>query len=303
MDSERNPPHAPKYDDDNLDWAVSSTEATWKNIPPEDTSDPADDIKQCAEQVGRWKLFGASRRGKSHAHSGAYREDDFEMGGISPKAPGCWAIAVSDGAGSCRLSRVGAHLCVRTVISLLRQDDNALSDPKNALKKAVNGALTTLEEEAVKRECDAGELSCTLLVLLWKQDSEEAGGTALSFQAGDGLIASFDENSQLNPLATQDAGAFAGETHFLTSKIVHSTRDDRFKSFRFETPPHGFLVMSDGIADDLIPYEKNGPILVRELHRVLGRENSGEAMVELLGYEKRGSFDDRTLACAFLPKT
>ena len=302
VETDRKPSQAQKNDDDNLDWAASSAEAAWKNVPPEETSDPVDDTKQFAEQVGHWKLFGASRRGKSHAHSGTYREDDFEMGGIATKNSECWAIAVSDGAGSCRLSRVGAHLCVRAVIGLLRQDDNALSDPKNALKKAVRGALTTLEEEAAKRQCDTSELSCTLLVLLWKQDSEEAGGTALSFQAGDGLIASFDENSQLNPMATQDAEAFAGETHFLTSKIVRSTWDDRFKSLRFETPPDGFLVMSDGVADDLIPYEKNGPILVRELHGILCQENSGEAMVELLGYEKRGSFDDRTLVCAFLPK-
>ena len=175
---------------------------------------------------------------------------------ISSKDPLCWAIAVSDGAGCVRLSRVGSNLSVRTVISSLQKDDDVLSDPKMALKKAVAGALACLEEEATKRQCDLSDFSCTLLVLLWTQDQADSGGISFSFQAGDGLIASFDGNAQLNTLAAQDAEAFAGTTHFLTSKIVHRTWDDRFNSLRLETPPDGFLVMSDGVADDLVPYEK-----------------------------------------------
>jgi hypothetical protein len=186
------------------------------------------------------------------------------------------------------------------VINFFQETGEVPSDLKKALENAVTCALISLQTEAALRQCDITELSCTLLVLLWTQNQDGPGGTALTFQAGDGLIVSIDEDARFIPLAAQDAEAFAGETHFLASRHVHLTWDERFKSFPTDITPLGFLVMTDGVADDLIPYEKNGSILVKELREILDAENWGEALVDLLGYEKRGSFDDRTLVCAFL---
>jgi hypothetical protein len=64
--------------------------------------------------------------------------------------------------------------------------------------------------------------------------------------------------------------------------------------------PHGFLIATDGVADDLIPLADNGPILAAELARLAALDgDAGVLLGEVLDYEKRGSFDDRTLVMAW----
>ena len=53
---------AEEFQHDEEDCATTSKSAVWKDVPPEDKSDPVEDVNHCVEQVGQWKLFGASRR-------------------------------------------------------------------------------------------------------------------------------------------------------------------------------------------------------------------------------------------------
>jgi hypothetical protein len=63
------------------------------------------------------------------------------------------------------------------------------------------------------------------------------------------------------------------------------------------------LVATDGVSDDLIPLAENGPILAQELRAVAAiTSDAGKRLGELLDYEKRGSFDDRTLVIAWRPE-
>jgi hypothetical protein len=277
-------------------------EGAWHELQPLDEQDSVPQTEHAVIPTKSWALIGASRRGKSHAHAGAYREDAFAMA-CDPnwEAPAWWGLAVSDGAGSCPLSRVGSNLAVRHVATSLSNPDSWNSAPGKRLEQAVLGALSRLEKEARDRACEVKDLSCTLLVLLWIEDADGSGGRAFTFQAGDGLIAATDDHGLFARLAAQDEEAFAGSTHFFTGDYVWRTWGDRFSEFDLPEPPLGFLVMTDGVSDDLVPYSKNGPIIVKELCRVRDHEAPGEALVELLGYEKRGSFDDRTLVCALNP--
>jgi hypothetical protein len=273
--------------------------AIWRDLQPEDQADAVPATEHESISSGKWLLFGASRRGRSHAHLGTYREDAFSIAEISGReGPACWALAVSDGAGSCKLSRVGANLAVREIRSSLLCPELSGSGPGKRLEQAVFSALSRLEKEALARRCSLKDLSCTLLVLFWVDDQNGKGGTAWTFQAGDGLIAATDSNGLFEPLADQDGESFAGATHFFTGEHVWNSWNKRFLARSFPVAPKGFLVMSDGVSDDLVPYPINGPIILKELLRIGDLPDPGEALVDTLGYEKRGSFDDRTLVCA-----
>ncbi len=276
----------------------------WKEQEPEDASDPVEPIAHDSRVIKGWKLFGASRRGKSHAHVGTYREDAFSLAvKRRRRGPPWWALIVADGAGSCSLSRVGANLAVRTVCESLLAAERAKTAWPDRLNVAVAAALTALHEESDRRECDLKDLSCTLLALLYVFEKRGRGGIACTFQAGDGLIAHVDDGGLMQIIGVQEYEAFAGATHFLNSDYVQETWDSRFKYLHCEKSPAGFLVMSDGVADDLVPYETNGPIIVRELFDSRDAHDPGPALADVLAYEKRGSFDDRTLICALRSDT
>ncbi|MFH0821225.1 MAG: PP2C family serine/threonine-protein phosphatase [Pseudomonadota bacterium] len=301
MDADTNRCNSTPADSEEKDAQSAATASTveWKDLQPTDESDPVEHTKHDTAASGDWFLLGASRRGRSHAHAGTYREDAFAMvGDPDPNDPKWWAIAAADGAGSCRLSRVGANLAVKEVTAFLSARDDQELEPRERLETAVSTALRAVQDEARKRDVDVKDLSSTLLVLLWVRNEEGIGGRAFTFQAGDGLMTAVDDTGTFDPLALPDSEVFAGTTHFFTGMHVKDTWDRRFGERPFEKAPAGFLVMTDGVADDLVPYERNGPIIFKELLNINGIEEPGPALVELLGYEKRGSFDDRTLVCA-----
>jgi hypothetical protein len=142
----------------------------WRDVEPADPNDPVPHEFFKAEELPEWRLFGASRRGRSHAHAGTYREDAFEFAGIASCASKSWAIAVADGAGSCPLSRVGARIAVTAVIRSISKEGPLSDDPTTALNYHVQHALSEIRREALRRECDLHDLACTLLVLAWRPE-------------------------------------------------------------------------------------------------------------------------------------
>lgn len=284
--------------DQQSDQARPGRDSPWQDREPEDQRDPVAATVHESKNLKQWQLLGASCRGRSHAHGGTYREDAFSLTTIKQDTGAWWwAIAVADGAGSCKWSRVGSNLAVDTVSKSLGQADFGKTSVSEAINEAASRALIALKRESERRSCDLHDLSCTLLILLWIPSPDGKGGLAWTFQAGDGLIACADNQGLIEPLANPDSEVFAGQTHFLTSDRVQETWDSRFQGYFFPEVPSGLLVMSDGVADDLIPYDRNGPILVKELFGIRDAKNAGAALAGLLGYEKRGSFDDRTLVC------
>jgi hypothetical protein len=63
--------------------------------------------------------------------------------------------------------------------------------------------------------------------------------------------------------------------------------------------------MTDGVSDDFYPPAKELPRLVRHIPQAIGHgdETSAKTLLELIGYRKRGSFDDRTLVVLAAPSS
>lgn len=279
---------------------VESKPAVWQELDPDDLSDPvAHQAYLSLTGVDDWQLVGASQRGKMHAHQGSYREDAFAMDVV-----GCWhVLAVSDGAGSAQLSRVGSHLIVETAMTRLREILSAEPQPSDerliqALDEALQAAHAAVQGEAEARELPVKAFSGTFLFLA--HGLTPTGQVVAAMQVGDGLLAIQHADGTLESLAESDSGAFGGETYFLTSKPAEAWLG-RGVVRHLQEPPMMLAAMSDGVADDFIPYDKHLPALYKNLGKVVAHKtanpesDAGQLLLQLISYDKRGSFDDRTL--------
>ncbi len=280
----------------------------WKEVEPSpELGDPVlhTDVKTLTTQ-GNWQMIGASRRGKMHAHKGIFREDGFALGEID----GWNLMVVADGGGSCPLSRVGSQLAADTAITAMKRWIGLLKDApaeetcQEALRHGLEDAYKALEAEAQKREIPLSHLGTTFLSVLHRQS--EQGDIVGVLQVGDGLVAAemseVDGEKEIKTLAEPDVGATASVTLFLTSKSWKEWVD-RAQVQVLETPVEILMAMCDGVADDFIPFDKYLPTLFDNLEKVIGQEHPENALLQLLGYEKRGSFDDRTLAMLYQAKS
>jgi hypothetical protein len=179
------------------------TSAQWKYVPiPTDAPDLHDEYDSRAEATpAGWKIVGARVRGKKHKHEGTHCDDWFEFAVSSP-----WiVVAVSDGAGSKRFSRVGARASCQTAVNTLKErlrslrlsprrwtEDNvfALDDKGDflqddlkeiaaALQSAMQSAQQAVQQEASERsnslkhykalgnrEIDVNDLQATLMLMV-----------------------------------------------------------------------------------------------------------------------------------------
>lgn len=271
---------------------------------PQDRSDPVEHVEEHSF-VPPWELIAGSIRGKGHAHLGQYREDAVRL--VQPSISGgpyWWAICVGDGAGSASLSRLGSRTAVdgaaRSIaLDGLSRPDVLVRNPAALVRAAALRAIEAVEGLAADREMPVREFHTTLLILL---HVEEPGKRPrlVSFQAGDGLILGVTQGGDHEYLGEPDDTGYACETLFLNSEKVKDTLLARVREDGDASRFPAFLVMTDGISEDLLPLEKNLPTLLRGVYEHGGRLvlPNAERLVGLLGYEKPGSFDDRTLALA-----
>ncbi|ODH01466.1 hypothetical protein A4S05_28845 [Nostoc sp. KVJ20] len=94
------------------------TTANWHYLPVQDPLDKHSEFHcEAQELADSFKIIGARVRGKAHKHQGTNCDDWFEF-----KTSGNWTIiAVSDGAGSKRLSRIGAKVSCEAAVEYLVQ--------------------------------------------------------------------------------------------------------------------------------------------------------------------------------------
>jgi Protein phosphatase 2C len=293
----------------------------WKVLEPADGSDPTIHREWLAARPqNSWGLLAASVRGRLHAHQALWRDDAFAWDRIED-----WTcIAVADGAGSARLSRVGARLAcdegVRALTAALKgwrpsagedgepsQDD--LRRLRTALADAARQALARIAAEAERRGCALRDFHTTYLLLAHVPFADADLLAAL--QVGDGAIGAYTGPGSCRVLGDADHGAFASETQFLTTLGTENELERRIV-FALPRGLQAVALMTDGVADDFFPESKRlvelmdgdpipdlksaqcGPVRGL-LHSVLADPREGEALAEWLQYEKRGSSDDRTL--------
>lgn len=162
------------------------------------------------EDLGPWKVAGASVTGSSHERLGQPCQDAH-----------AWAVgsearliaAVADGAGSAALGREGAQLAVASAVKYL-MGRRQLSDEavlRIDLTAALEQARDALESEARVRDVDVRELATTLILLVAGPEFIAAA------QIGDGATVAADGLDGVAGLTRPQGGEYINETMFLCS--------------------------------------------------------------------------------------
>lgn len=304
---------------------IADPRSLWKVLePPNDAPYPkAHGAQQMLTACsGIWTLLAASRRGRSHEHAAAFRDDDFFL---AHEAANGWSVLlVADGAGSASSSREGSRLAVRTAGRYLQQAlagetgqrcralleqvdaadavrDAALHEAfRQLLQHAATLAVDAIEIEAAQRQLIARDYATTLLACCVLPVGRST--FVASFWIGDGAIAVYGPRGQVNLLGTPDSGEFAGQTRFLDRACLASAGFASRISSGHYADVSGVLLMTDGVSDPRFETD-NGlknpakwDALWDELAPVLAATDPAQALHDWLHFFTPGHHDDRTLA-------
>ncbi|MDR6369330.1 serine/threonine protein phosphatase PrpC [Chryseobacterium bernardetii] len=306
----------------------------WKNIPSDTNAafykSEEDSFKGSFSDK---KIVVASKRGRSHAHEGKFREDDFTVYNL----PEDWNIvSVSDGAGSAAVAREGSRLATATIGQFFNSQEivrgienninqmyasdssdiersDAEQNIKNILSESVLHVHQTLEQTASENALSVSDLHATLIFTLLKKFS--FGYVILSFGVGDCPINLINPDfSEVKLLNQMDVGEFGGGTRFITMKeIFNDTMASRFritcvKDFSY------LVLMTDGIYDPKFITENKleDTESWKTLFEDLAGNNDDRTKADFINDEKideelliwcdfwsRGNHDDRTLAIIY----
>lgn len=295
----------------------------WKNIDP-----PADDpyfkpnIDSATVKAPAYSIIAASRRGRSHEHSGTFRDDDFFVA-HDPAAN--WSVMiVADGAGSAKNSRRGSKLAVEAFGGHLKTQlasdlgrklatDLACwsSDPKKTgqlmgtdfhylFHKAGTLAVQAIESEAQAKCAPVKDYSTTLLAAVARLDGD---GIFLStFWMGDGAIAAYGPRGKVRLMGTPDGGEFAGQTRFLDRAALADTGFAKRIGIGRYSEISALILMTDGVSDPRFETDAGlaDPVLWDqlwdELLPLVKSGNPDKALVDWLHFFTPGHHDDRTIA-------
>ena len=244
-----------------------------------------------------YRLVAASHRGKTHAHQGTFREDATALATTD-----YWNImAVADGAGTADLARVGSNLAVTRAVEAMKAampDPPTTEDIGRAIWAGLRAAYQAVRTWANEQEVNASDLSTTLQLLIhWPQGRGCLLGVA---HVGDGIVTAETQDGQYYLLTDPDTDPEeASRTLFLTSGPLKQWLE-RTKVYQFDEPLDIVALMTDGLSGDLEPYAE---LLHTNLFEALRSrvlcyplKYQEQALLALISYDRRGSFDDRTLA-------
>ena len=318
------------------DAVIGRTAGLWRCRPvPADEPEPAPECASMAAALPGAEVIAARVRGRKHRHEGANCDDWFEIANWEDVT----FIAVSDGAGSRKFSRIGARESCRAAVGCLRgafrkrfagdpgireRLQLELTDPPcmracealaELVRRAMLEARAAVEAAwrarsadpayaaALGRELELRDFAGTLL-LAALVPLEGRQRLAISCQVGDGAIALLDAGTEsVKLMGDADRGEFAGETEFLTSIPPDGDGALRRRTRLFRGAADVLLVMTDGVADDYFPAQArlHGLYLDLLANGALDGRDGGERLkLWLDNYVERGSFDDRTLVIARL---
>ncbi|UTX50714.1 PP2C family serine/threonine-protein phosphatase [Chryseobacterium sp. MA9] len=306
----------------------------WKNIPSDRNAafykSEEDSYKGSFSDK---KIVVASKRGRSHAHEGKFREDDFAVNNL----PKDWNIvSVSDGAGSAVAAREGSRLATVTINQFfnsqeilsrienninwmynadasIEEHSEAEQNIKNILLESVAEVYQTLEKAAAENTLSVTDLHATLIFTLLKKFS--FGYVILSFGVGDCPINLINPDfSEVKLLNRMDVGEFSGGTRFITMKeIFNDQMSSRFQITSVDDFSY-LVLMTDGIYDPKFITENKleDTESWKLLFEDLAGNNDDRTKADFINDEKideelliwsdfwsRGNHDDRTLAIIY----
>jgi hypothetical protein len=301
----------------------------WKEVEPDPGLPYRKEHTDRARVVGGSVLLAASRRGRSHAQKGEFRDDDFRVEHVPDHD--WYVLAVADGAGASRFSRQGALLACDAACEKVRPHlSDTLGDPfrdhladyartrgdgarrqiRGALYKSLGGAahaaFRRVEKEAAERSAPIKEFATTLIVAICRRF--DFGWFVGAFAVGDGGIAIYRREGEVVVLNRPDSGDFAGQTRFLTMPEIWADGEAILGRIHFEVVPEltAVVAMTDGVSDPKFQAEKDFFEAARwhELWDDLsagvrlekGNAEADAQLLEWLSFWSTGNHDDRTIA-------
>jgi hypothetical protein len=306
----------------------------WKDLPSNAEGPYAkpDNTHETTSFLGH-TLIASSKRGRSHANKGSFRDDDYAYATLNN---GWGIIAISDGAGSATYSRQGSLLACQAVIDyftanpideekLLEEAISAYPNDKSIKTKlldiafqklsvAAKKAHTTIEDFAASTNTTLADFHATLAFVLVKQFP--TGYAFLSFAVGDCPMVLIDQSFEwVKPLNVLDVGEYGGGTRFVTMPDIFNKENfrDRF-NFEFTTECPYLVLMTDGIYDPKFEVEANlaNPIKWKSFFDDLQGNNEqqinvllesetekGDQLSGWMDFWSPGNHDDRTLIVLF----
>ena len=293
----------------------------WKVIdPPEDAPYRKAHLESSGLSMDGVRIAAASRRGRSHEHSGSFRDDDFY---VNLSHDTGWSIMlVADGAGSAVNSREGSRIAVKTAGDYLFNQLNGLngvnlkkhiaawegSDQQTTkdfmlhhFKQAATLAVNSIQNEAICAELPVKSYSTTLLATIALRTDTEL--FAAAFWLGDGAIGAYSPSGKVRILGNPDSGEYAGQTRFLDQTIIaDASFTGRISVGKWSDVSH-LILMTDGVSDPLFETD-NGlrsdakwTRLVNELSPLLADANMAPGRLgDWLNFFSTGNHDDRTIA-------
>jgi serine/threonine protein phosphatase PrpC len=235
-------------------------------------------------------------------------------------------IAVADGAGSSRWSRIGAEYTCRVAVdhvaaaltrdraALLTLDDvDALDALLGAVAAtAVGAACDDVRALAARADADPRDFRTTiLLATLYCGASERLVTT----QVGDGAIVALGVDGSVRRLGVAENGNYSGEVSCFVPDEEAGTRASNTVAVD-ASDLCCLLLASDGVEDPFYPVEKKGALLFSQLidgvrepaehfqrqdsqPSILRDANPSDALLRWLAFERRGENDDRTAVAVY----
>lgn len=192
--------------------------------------------------MGGWVASAVAEQGLGHLANGLPCQDVA----IAGEAGDVSVIALADGAGSAKLSDIGAFVVVESVSDILvdKFDDLYYGEEKKVKSFVTENILASLLRRASQESVDLRELSSTLLCVAVK------GERYVAMHVGDGVIGVM-QGDVLKVLSHPSNGEHANETVFINS--LNAQYDMRLLRGR-AAAISGFVLMSDGSEQSL--YDK-----------------------------------------------
>ncbi len=305
----------------------------WRDIASDESTvfwKQDNEARELREESG-WKFVGASRRGRSHAHAGKCRDDDFALLGNHPQQ---WhVLAVSDGAGSSLYSREGARIAVQIasaeLAAKLTEHDKALLEAVAAWEQsgqqetgedvaklkqrlytvfspAVYAAANTIHQTSKKEQCAFRDFYATLLLAAHREINGKQ--FVAGYWIGDGGMAMHQAGGETKLLGEADSGEYAGQTRFLD--IAACQGEDIMERIHFTLVDSmtALVLLTDGITDPIFETDRNLESQERwdrfwqeQIQDKLSAEPEQTAanLLNWLSFWSPGNHDDRTLALLY----
>ncbi len=312
----------------------ANPQSLWKNLPSDPDgifARPDTDTGSLTE--GPLTVIGASRRGRSHAHTGTYRDDDFSMAWLPENA--WYVLTVADGAGSARFSRQGSRVACgvtqsffgaelggmagKSLTGRVQQqalhpdqagDDVLLTELQRLFGTAARQARAALKTTAEEHAAGLRDFHTTLITVLLHPLADGRWFVA-AFSIGDGAAAVVGAPGGSPCLLNcADSGDYAGQTVFLTMPEVLSSEEAVRARIRIAVIAEfeALFLVTDGISDPRFPSDTaladpaGWRDLWRELHPLLTSQSSpraaAEELLDWMGFPSPGHHDDRTVVLA-----